>query len=374
MKIGILTITDGANYGNRLQNYAMQELIESLGYEVETIRRLTYRDRTKTDEVKITIKDTIKRFIGKKNTEFSARKRKNRFNEFNKRYIKYSDFCISNNNAPSELNDYYDYFVCGSDQIWNAHFDVVKCDIKNHLAAFADSTKRIAFAASFGTTDVAVGYKKVFEDELKKFKAIAVREDAGRKIVKDLTGRDDVAVVLDPTLLIDRDKWISIEKQPKYIKDEKYIVTYFLGGRSEKINLYIENLSAKNGLKVINLDIEFLRDSQISNGDIFCTTPDEFVWLIHHAECVLTDSFHASVFSIIFEKPFLVFERIAAEKDNDMGSRIDTLLGKFRLNDCKDDIENPTKVPLNHDYSEGYKQLEKERKKAMFFLKKKLLE
>ena len=118
--------------------------------------------------------------------------------------------------------------------------------------------------------------------------------------------------------------------------------------------------------------MEFIHDGMIEDRDIFLTAPDEFIWLIHHAECVLTDPFHASVFSVIFEKSFLVYQRIAAEKDNDMSSRIDTLLSKFNLLECRDNIDNPSKLPFKPDYSNVDSQLEIERKKAIDFLKKAL--
>ena len=371
MKIGILTITDGANYGNRLQNYAMQIFLSSLGYEVETIRRSTPRDAIGIRRIIFLLKDLLKIVIGMQNTFFCKRRRIEIFNDFNKSYIFFSKYCLSNNKAPKELKNEYDYFICGSDQVWNANFEVIKCDIMNHLAAFANPKQRIAFAASFGTPSIANGYEDVFKNELSKFKAIAVREDAGKEIVDRLTNKQ-ATVVLDPTLLIRRDDWEKIEKKPSYIEKERFIVTYFLGGRNPKMEKYIDELSREKNARVINLDIEFLSDDKIQNKDVFYTTPDEFVWLIHYAECVLTDSFHASAFSIIFEKPFVVFERIATEAGNNMESRIDTLLYKFNLLSCRDDICNPSLRPNKPDYSKIDELINFEREKGINFLKESL--
>ena len=370
-KVGILTITDGANYGNRLQNYAMQELLSSLDLEVETIQRETSRDKHGIVLLKYLAKQYIKRLIGKNNTDFALRERKRKFSEFNRTYIRFSNTCLSNNQAPEDLKNQYDYFICGSDQIWNANFDVVKCDIKNHLAAFAYPCQRISFAASFGTSRIASGFEDIFKNELSKFKAIAVREDAGKAIVESLTGKN-ATVVLDPTLLLNQNDWVHVENKPNFIDEEEYIVTYFLGGRNKRIQSILQTIASNENLKIINLEIEFIRDDSIEDQDVFLTTPDEFVWLIHHAKYVLTDSFHASVFSIIFKKPFLVYERIATEKGNDMSSRIDTLLSKFNLQECRDNIDNPTKIPVKPDYSAVNRQLEIERKKAIDFLKKAL--
>lgn len=370
-KAGILTITDGANYGNRLQNYAMQEFLSLLDLDVETLQRETPRDRHGYVLLKYLAKQNIKRLIGRKNTDFALIERKRKFSEFNRTYIRFSKTCLSNNQAPEDLKSQYDYFICGSDQIWNANFDVVKCDIKNHLAAFANPCQRIAFAASFGTSRIASGFEDTFKNELSKFKAIAVREDAGKIIVESLTGKN-ATVVLDPTLLLDKNEWVNVEKKPNYIDEEEYIVTYFLGGRNQRIQSYLQAIATNENLKIINLENEFICDDSIENKGVYLTTPDEFVWLIHHAKFVLTDSFHASVFSIIFKKPFLVYERIAVEKDNDMSSRIDTLLSKFDLLECRDNIDNPTKKPLKPDYDEVDKLLDVEREKAINFLKKAL--
>ena len=142
-----------------------------------------------------------------------------------------------------------------------------------------------------------------------------------------------------------------------------------MGGRNQRIQSFLQKIAKKENARIINLEIEFIQDGLIEDRDVFLTTPDEFIWLIHHAEYVLTDSFHASVFSIIFQKSFLVYQRIAAEKDNDMSSRIDTLLSKFNLLECRDNIDNPTKLPFKPDYSAVDSQLETERKKAINFLK-----
>lgn len=370
MKIGIITITDGANYGNRLQNYALQKVISSMGYDVETLQRRTDKDKTNVQKLKWIMKDVIKTVVGKKNTQVLYRKRKRLFEEFNAKYINFSDYTLSDNNAPAGIEDKYDYFVCGSDQIWNARFGIVKCDIKNYLAYFAKPGQRIAYAASFGTTDVAPGYETLFSSELEQFKSIGVRELSGTNIVKKLTGRNDVQTVLDPTMLLEKQEWKNLEKKPVFITNEKYIVTYFLGGRSELIEKQINLISERYESRVVNLDIEFLSDNSIDDRASYLCTPNEFVWSIEHAECVLTDSFHATVFSILFGKPFLTYQRACAEQGNDMGTRIDALLSMFELSDCKDNLNSPKKMPEKYDDAAVNRVLDTERQKSMNFLKK----
>lgn len=102
-KVGILTITDGANYGNRLQNYAMQVFLTTLDLDVETIQRETPRDKHGIVLLKYLVKENIKRLIGRKNTDFALRERKRKFLEFNRKYIKFSNVCLSKNQAPVGL-------------------------------------------------------------------------------------------------------------------------------------------------------------------------------------------------------------------------------------------------------------------------------
>lgn len=369
-KVAILTITDGANYGNRLQNYAMQELLKSCNCCSITIKRYNTRDIQNSKKFFLMIKDFIKIIIRKKTTRFAYRKRKHLFEQFNNKFISFSDVKLGFNRFPNGVEDNFDYFLCGSDQVWNTRYDFIQEDINNYLASFAKPEKRIAFAASFGTNDIASEYEKIFEDELKNFKALGIREKSGVQLANKLGKRNDAQLVLDPTLMLSKNQWISLEEKPNYISDKKFIVTYFLGGRSEKIKQYLGKMSSIYNAEVINLDVEFLTDDKIENETYFCTTPNEFVWLIRNAECVLTDSFHAVVFSIIFNKPFIVFKRIAPEKGNDMSSRIDTLLGLFGLSNCIDDVENPSKVPSQ--YQDVTNIINLEREKSLSFLRKAL--
>jgi hypothetical protein len=369
MKVAIITITNGQNYGNRLQNYALQQTLCKLNIEAETIKLLTFRElpmwKCKTMVkrfVKFVIKYHYERYSGKCY-------RVRNFREFDNKYIKLSKVKISKNKIPKDLNSMYGYFICGSDQVFNCNFDTVADNIKNHLASFAYHDKRISYAASFGTDNVAPGYEDIFARELNKFKAISVRENSGVDIVRKITGRDDAQVVLDPTMLLTTDEWKSIARKPSYINRNKFIVTYFLGGRSAVMKAYLDRISSIFDAKVINLEIDCLDDTAIENLDVFASAPDEFVWLIENAECVLTDSFHATVFSILFHKPFCVFDRTEFGKDNNMQGRIETLLEMFDLKGFYDDLNNPTVVPCEYPTDNFENVLSRERGKSFDFLK-----
>lgn len=364
MKVAIITITDGANYGNRLQNYALQNVLNRIGVDTETLQR-----RTSRDSIKRKIKNKIKFYLGYESVKpFMIRKK--RFKKFNNKYIKFSRYILKENKSPLKLNDKYDYFICGSDQIWNTKFSVVYEDLYNHLAAFSDDSKRISYAASFGTDFIPDEYKDIFKKELKKFKAISVRESSAVKLVSELCDKE-AKLVLDPTMLLDADDWYSIASKPTYMTDKPYIVTYMMSGRSEKINEYILNLKQQYKCDtVINLEMEFIKTDGNVDINVFSTSPDEFIWLIKNSLCVLTDSFHATVFSIIFNKPFVVFQRQAKEKGNDMGSRIDTLLKRFNLENFKDDIESPKRFPQSYSNDYVRQIIDKEKEESIDFLKR----
>ncbi len=99
-------------------------------------------------------------------------------------------------------------------------------------------------------------------------------------------------------MLLDSNQWIEIAKIPSYVSNNRFIVTYFLGERDDDLNPYIKKIA--NGRKFFNLEIESASEKIIESAEVFSTSPDEFLWLIANADCVLTDSFHATVFLFFF--------------------------------------------------------------------------
>lgn len=358
MKIGIITITEGENYGNRLQNYAVQEYLKN--YKNTTIETIhNYKNQSikeyKKNEIKNKIKTYIKIIIGyKRKNNYNLLKREKNFKKFNKQYINYSKFKISNKDINKNINLYYDYFICGSDQIWNSNFE--ENDFVNFLQ-FADSEKRIAFAPSFGTDQISERKVKKYSKWLKEIPYLSIREERGKEIINELTGRNDVKVLVDPTMLISEKEWLKIAKKPKKLRNNKYILTYFLGRLSEKRKSEINRVAIENNCEVINiLD---------KNNSFYQCGPSEFLYLLKNAFLICTDSFHSCVFAIIFNRPFIIFDR--EDKNIKMNSRIETLLKKFELEDrwYKDSI---SKKMLQSNYNNAYKILEKERKKAKEYL------
>lgn len=327
-KIGIITITNnGNNYGNVLQNYALQNVITKIGFESETI-----------DHSPSGFNNSFLRFCriylgllknmctGKKEKQYIV-KRIRAFQRFKKNHISFSNFRIKRGNFPSDRAKKYDAFVFGSDQIWNLKFNCIQQECNIYFGRFTEKKKKIAYAGSFGAAEIPEQSLQYVSESLKDFRYISVREEAGRKLCTQFGIHCEV--VPDPTLLLSTSKWRSLEKAPTNIGKQKYLLTYFLGKTSDKLQDEISWYAQENGLELVNLNnsLKFCKSAQ--DHKLLALGPESFLWLIDHCSAFVTDSFHGSVFSLVFRKPFQVIERVANEENNNMNSRLETLLGLF---------------------------------------------
>lgn len=365
-KIGIVTLNGYENYGNRLQNYALQEVLRSFNYDVKTviIQKCIQQEKNRNlNRIKyIGMKDllralklrTINRTIYK-----SQKIRLGIFKEFSSNYLNEVKYTISGKeqlNNSYEFSNNYEYFVVGSDQVWNPNF------IENentYFLRFTKKNKRIAYAASFGIAELPEKHREHYKNLLKGMEQISVREKAGAEITKALTDLD-VPVHVDPTLLLSKEQWLKLAVRAKNKPQNRYLLTYFLGGIPKKYIKQIQFLAKINNLAIINL-------GDIREKDTYRTGPSQFLDYIYDCSIFCTDSFHGAVFSILFERPFIVYPR---EGSVSMYSRINTLLDKFDLNNRKvENIEVDEDV-LNIDCSNVAAIIEKEKNKALNYLKK----
>lgn len=375
MKTAIATIMDGANYGNRLQNYALQTVLNTLGAEAYTLNMKTSNDLSIPEEAVYILKNQVKRLLGREYSVLSKsyKLRKQKFSEFNRRYIQLAEETLEFNRYPKSLSDRYAFFIAGSDQVWNCRTKIIAENINNYLLQFAPKSKRIAYAASFGTKDVVKEFANLFAQELGNFHAISVRETEGSSIVKQLCGRK-AEVVLDPTMLLTTAQWNEIAVKPRFLTDEKFILTYFLGGRSAQMREYIQSVADSLGCCVVNLENDYIPEYAIENTSHYLATPDEFLWLVANAECMLTDSFHGCVFSILYGTPFHVFNRVNVEAGNVMSGRLDTLLSLFHLQDRQKSLNEPTGIPEPFCQSRVDAILRERRSQSIAFLQSALEE
>lgn len=366
LKIANLTLDGYFNYGNVLQRYAVCNLLMGLGAEVASLwfsskagflpyLQSHYPWMKDSWDWKTWVKlginwkgATHKMFSGENAWEAA---RNAVIKSFVDRYIpmRYDvDF--------TRVADEYDYFVTGSDQVWNPYF----ADLEKLFIKFAPGEKRIAYAASISCPEIPQDKLQAFIDGVNGMKEISVREQAGADLIQQLTGRR-VQVVADPTMLVTAEDWRSIARKPSWLKgDEQLLVTYFLGKRPDSV---IESIARENGLQIVNM-----LDERVFEH--YAIAPEEWLWLIDHARFMYTDSFHGTVFSILFRTPFVVTERVDAGCASKMTSRIDTLLAKFDLSDRRGTNVNGYMIasPLDMHYGDVDKVLAEEKQKAEAYL------
>ena len=370
-KIGIITLHGYHNYGNRLQNYALQEIIKSLGYEVDTIiiKSCKNTNRHITEKLKKIFRNSPKKNISiimdriKQKYLFQKNKklidsRMKVFIDFSKKYLN-EIFVMNDPGSIHRLAQKYNYFVVGSDQVWNP---IYINDMEKYFLTFANKKQRIAYAASFSCPDIPEQYKEQYKDWLKGMSKISVREKAGADIIKNLTGID-VPVLLDPTMLLSKEKWTSISKRAKNKPEGEYILTYFLGKMDKKTNEYIKSIATETKMEIVHL-------ADIKDHESYMTGPSEFIDYINSASLILTDSFHGVVFSILMRTPFIVFRRI--HRGPSMYSRIETLLDMFHLRSREIQNIKDNEEIFNLDFSHIEPILKSEREKAINYLKEAL--
>jgi len=349
-KVLILTLCGNKNYGNRLQNYALSCIIEKFNFNVETLWIESKKELSIVNKIKYNIKNFIRFLLKGYNLKKLEKEKLDNFNKFNSNIKLNKDY---DNVINGEIK--YDYYVVGSDQVWNYSFSDVG-DI--YFLPFAEKDKTISYAASFGVSEIDENYKENYITGLNHIKNISVREKMGADIVYNLI-KKKVDVVLDPTLLLEKNDWNKVLSKPKKLPNKKYILTVFLGTISNDLKDKIIKLADENDCEIINL-------FDVKQQNSYVAGPSEFIYYISNASLILTDSFHACCFSIIYEKQFYVFNR-EGHKQN-MISRIDSLLDKFNISERKISYINDIKYNLGIDYNNVFGILEKERKKSLEFL------
>ncbi|MCR5608203.1 MAG: polysaccharide pyruvyl transferase family protein [Lachnospiraceae bacterium] len=340
-KVGILTLYHkNYNYGGILQAYALQKTIEKEGHECSQI--CYERDYNNCNKWQDSKKKSLGEIVGKVNDKISQKvdnalnkKKHALINEKialrNKMFDKFIDSInhtdVFKRENIAETNELFDTFVVGSDQVWNFTFTD-----ESYLLDFAAADKKkIAYAASFGKSKLSNKENELVKNLASSFKHISVREQAGVNILAE-NGFNNIDLVLDPTLLLERNDWEQVAAMPDI--DGQYIFSYMLGN-NPKQRQRIMKLGKQLGLKVVTFPMVAYGDNDTDFGDIqvYEAGPAEFVGLIRNAKYVLTDSFHACVFSAIFAKKIGVMLRYKDDSGESMNSRIYSLLNMFGMQD-----------------------------------------
>lgn len=312
MKASLITIVDYLNYGNRLQNYALCKVLEDLGFdEIETLKfePLPRKKESIFKRARVYFWSLI-----------NDQKVRNRVRLL-------TEFTAANMPVVSVDDESYvqrdGIFVIGSDQVWNPNWGIGSRRDGVQCASKVEAGRKIAYAASFGISleDLAPFWKDSYGAWLEGFddSCVLMREIEGSRIVQSLTGRQ-IPTVADPTMLLSAQQWSEIERKPVgNAFNEPFCLSFFLGKDVNK-------RAMRRTIKGRNLRIVDPLSIQSSVGI------PELLWLLRHADLVCTDSFHGTVFSLLFEREFLLFER-RQRQVCDMSSRIDTLRELFDIGD-----------------------------------------
>lgn len=352
-KIGIITLYHkNRNYGGLLQAYALQKVISNFAdceatqiayskkngvnvlsrWENKSQNRIQKLKRGKLLFILLGIKSKYFRFkdkyfykIKKQEIEKKLEQRIQAMDAFEE-VIPHTEVVYENDIA-DKLNSKFDVFITGSDQVWNP--DYIQ---SAYVLDFTDK-KKISYAASVGKKYLYENEKKFFEEKLASFDSISVRENTSILLFNNLISEDKkIDVVLDPTLLLSREEWDKVI-EPYHI-DGPYILTYFLGTSSSQRKAATK-LANERKCKIVSfphINGSYRNvDSDYGDYQIYNASPLQFVYLIKNANLVVTDSFHATVFSIIYKVDFVVFDRVEYSKSLDMNDRINHLLDLFNI-------------------------------------------
>lgn len=312
--IGLLTYQNTLNFGAALQCFALYYTCEKYGKKVEII---DYRNEYIENSKNRSSISVLKRLV----QQPLIKKRKKAFEKFNLR-MNFSDKFYNKEDLITNPPD-YDKYILGSDQVWSHK---INGGDTTYLLDFVKSRNKFSYASSFGVNSIPDNLVSSFETNLTDFRYISVRENSGKNLLRDL-GFKNVTVVNDPVFLLTKNEWKKQLNMDKTRKNQ--VFSYFLDHHTRE---QFETSFQNKGKKIVKLSGGIkIKDFISSKTSIdFNRGPLEFLGELDNSDVVYTDSFHATVFSIIMEKKFVVFLR----NDNGKDSRILNVLQTFGLTDC----------------------------------------
>ena len=299
IKVGILTFSFALNYGSLLQAYALQEVLETKGYSACIIDLEEFNE-----ENALPVKERIRKKIIKIVSNFDflpvIRKRNDKIEKF-EAFRKHFNLTMKCHDIAElqHIADDLDVIIVGSDQVWNTHLK----DFTYLFMLPVDNIRKIGYSVSLGwasETDL-----KEYQKEIQKFAAISVREETSKQLVRSIY-KSDIAVTADPTLLVDTATWNMISESTT-ISVEKPFLLCFLFAKNRKYSRekyrFVNEIAKSKNLKVIYLNHGYNKYS--FREDAFCDCGiEDFLYLFRNASAVVTDSFHGTVFSIIYRREF----------------------------------------------------------------------
>ena len=351
MKVALMSFHNAANYGASMQAYALQRFLSDKGYDCEYINYVNATRRHMYSMTFLIMDSLRKRKIGTA-VKYAVGSpflnlRKMRFDSFYSEYLKQTKKVYRSSQEASELNEKYDFFIIGSDQVWALENN--GGDMAFLLDFVVDDRKKVSYSSSFGLAKIDDDYKEKYAKCLSRFHSLAVRETIGQTIIKELTGRD-AELVVDPVFLLSKKQWEEI--MPPRKKNERYVFSYTNTDR--QISDFLSTGYSLGDRK------HYLLSSYTRPGDFidkkvrikYCMPPQEFLRVIYDADLVVTASFHCMALSILFNKPFIVF--LMGDKGKD--ERLVNLLAQLGL---KNRIWSPSMTTSDIESSIDYEQINK---------------
>lgn len=363
-KIKIITFHNAHNYGAFLQVFALQKKlaednnVEIINYENNEIIKdynILHIDKT---SIKKFFKSVISNivFLRKKIIKYYKFKRMIGKNIFLTKRVFMSEKDLKSNPPKADI------YITGSDQVWNSEITHGLCD--SYTLNFGPTDiKRISYGASIGNTILSRNEEEVYRTKISKIDCISVREEDGKKLLESIGINKPIEVVLDPTLLLCKNDWEKIIEKERLINNP-YILSYMIVADDEYEKI-VNKLANITGLKIVHFGARKNRYKKNNLKSAFTSDPFEFVNLIKNAEYVVCTSFHATVFSIIFNKKFWVIPH------RKTGSRVTNLLDKLGISErAVNSLEDFEKLNYDKeiDYEKVNKKLEEERKKSIDWL------
>lgn len=338
MKVALLTWFHYRNYGTVLQVTALAKVIEMYGHTVHIVNYIPEGELNTLPDLGI-IQYYGKKLIGRvsnfSNQLYNNALQEKAFEKFRNKYLVFTEQCTTYSDFQN-LNEKYDVFVVGSDQIW-----APTCFDPRYFLDFVNDSKRmIAYAPSVGLSVIKDYY---IQNQIRhlagRFQWISTREQSGSQIISKLIQKK-VETVLDPTLLLNSDQWEMYIHKDFSEPEQPYLLAYFLGNR-KKYWRTVYSVAQWLGLRVRIIPV-FQNDLKREGCIEKAIGPEEFLYYCKNASFICTDSFHGTVFSINFHKEFLTFKRFKDKDKNNQNSRIYNILSMCGLEnrlykdyDCK---------------------------------------
>lgn len=316
LKVAIITFHRAINYGAVLQTYALSKYLKESGYDVKV---LDYRSEAIESSYKVRLKPNMNSLKQMLLLPFSEKK-KRKFYEFIEKNIPHTRPLYTVEDLREEAHN-FDFIVTGSDQVWNSQWTAGD---NAFLLNFCEDAQKVSYAASIGKSSVSAEEEERLKKHLMNFRAISVREKTGKSLLDSLIQKD-VFVNCDPVALLSKEEWEQTADVPE---EKNYVLVYMLVKSDSLMNVAVE-YGKKNGKQVILINDNIRKQYSVSYKRYI--SPEQFVGLFCKADCVFTNSFHGTMFSIIFEKEVHVELQKYKGAPN---SRFVDLLTQVGMEDC----------------------------------------